>query len=100
MARVGSDRLKQSARSIDDMERALSSGNQTARNDRRRLTANFINTIAAALVITGSVVPVISLTYSLATPQTRYWPVFLLSWLTVGIAMHMIARRVLSGVEE
>ena len=78
----------------------LTARNQTARNDRRRLTANFINTIAAALVITGKVVPVISLTYRLATPQTRYWPVFLLAWLTVGIAMHMTARRVLSGVEE
>lgn len=78
----------------------MSSGNLTARNDRRRLTANFINTIAAALIITGSLVPVISLTYSLAKPQTGYWPVFLLAWLTVGIAMHMTARRVLSGVEE
>ena len=78
----------------------MTSGNLTARNDRRRLTANFINTIAAALVITGSVVPVISLTYSLPTPKTGFWPVFLLVWLTIGIATHMTARRVLSGVEE
>lgn len=78
----------------------MTAANQTARNDRRRLTANFINTIAAALVITGNVVPAISVTYNLSIPQTRYWPIFGLAWLTIGLTLHLAARQVLRGVEE
>lgn len=73
---------------------------KAARNDRRRLTATFLNTIAVAFVVTGVIVPVISLTYQLTTPQTRYWPVFGLAWLTFGIGLHLIARHILNGVEE
>lgn len=78
----------------------MSAPNKTARNDRRRLTATFLNTIAAAFVITGVIVPIISLAYQLTTPQTRYWPIFGVAWLGFGIGLHLIARHILKGVEE
>lgn len=73
---------------------------RVARNERRRLTATFLNTIAVAFVVTGVIVPMISLTYQLTTPQTRCWPIFSLAWFAFGIGLHLIARHILNGVEE
>ena len=73
---------------------------KAAHNDRRRLTATFLNTIGVAFVVTGVIVPAISLTYQLTTPQTRNWPLFGLVWFAFGIGLHLIGRQALKGVED
>ncbi|MBC7801320.1 MAG: hypothetical protein H7Z10_11915 [Gemmatimonadaceae bacterium] len=74
--------------------------NKAARNERRKLTATAINTIAMSLVVTGAVVPIVSLAYQVPLPQPMFWVLSVALWMTAGIGMHMIARLLLGGIEE
>jgi hypothetical protein len=64
------------------------------------ISATFANNLGVSFVVTGLVVPAVSLTYQSAYPTTRYWWDFAIFWLIAGIVWHLISRRILGGVEE
>lgn len=73
--------------------------NLTARNERRKITANFLNNLASVFVATGFITPIVSFTADLTHPRSGYWTSFLLLWLCLGASFHIAARAVLKGVE-
>ncbi len=65
-------------------------------NEQVKLTANWLNTIAIALVVTGLIVPAASYVYGLpSVPVVRSWIFIALSWFAGGVILHPGARRVL-----
>lgn len=70
------------------------------RNERVKLTANLLNTVAAATLVTGVIGPNIALSYGLPGPGGG-WAVLLITvvWLLVGSAIHYLARYVLKGLQ-
>ena len=74
--------------------------NKGVRNERRKITATALNNIAVSLVVTGLIVPAVSMANQLSYPQARFWWVFALFWLAIGVLLHIIARRVLGEIEE
>lgn len=74
--------------------------NKTARNERTKITATAFNNIAVALLVTGVIVPSVSLAYQFALPHSGYWYAFALLWGGAGVGFHLIARRILERIEE
>lgn len=74
--------------------------NKTARNERRRITATALNNLAVSLIVTGVIVPTVTLAYQLTYPQTSYWAAFAVMWFLFGIALHIISRRIVGRIEE
>ena len=70
------------------------------RNERRKITATALNNLAAAFLVTGIIVPVVSTAYGLPSPKARYWPAFALLWLASGTGLHWAARHEAEGIEE
>ncbi len=74
------------------------------RNERWKLTANWLNTIAAGTVIAGCVTPIVALAYGLRTgpdaAATSVIIVLTLIWILVGVALHMGARVILGRLKE
>lgn len=65
-------------------------------NERTKLTANALNTLAVATVVTGIVVPTVKFVYE--PGGTPPWPLLVaisLVWLGAGVGLHLIARAVL-----
>lgn len=73
-------------------------------NERWKLTANWLNTIAAGTVIAGCVTPLVALAYGLRTnPEAvSTWVIVLLTlvWISVGVALHIMARAILGRLQE
>lgn len=68
-------------------------------NERVRLTATALNT-AVAVVVTGVVVPVAGVAYSLpAAPQNQGWWLVALAWLRAAAILHAGARIALGGLK-
>ena len=61
-------------------------------NERWKLTASWLNTIAAGSVIAGCVTPLVALAYGLRTgPEAApTWIIVMLTlvWISVGVALH------------
>lgn len=74
--------------------------NKAARNERRKITATAVNTLAVSMVVTGAVVPIVTLSYQLGEPKTRFWALFMLTWLAFGFGLHLVSRQILEGLEE
>ena len=74
--------------------------NKAGRNERRKITATAANNVAVSFFVTGIVLPVVSSAYQLSTPHTRYWGLFAVVWLAVGIIFHIVSRHILGGIEE
>ncbi len=70
-----------------------------ARNERRKLTANFLNNLASVFVATGVISPIITLASDTSHPKSGYWLAVLLMSLIFGASLHLAARRILAGVE-
>ncbi len=67
-------------------------------NERTKLTAAWLNTIAAALVVVGGVSPVV-VVFGGALDSTRDVTIVLLQatvWIGGGGALHLIARGILA----
>jgi hypothetical protein len=63
-------------------------------NERTKLTAAWLNTIAAGSIIAGVVAPSVSLTLVEGVPPVRVF-LFSLVWLLAGIGLHFVARNIL-----
>lgn len=74
--------------------------NKTARNERRKITATALNNLAVSFVVTGVVVPIIGLAYTMTYPQDQIWFALAALWLMLGIGFHLVARRIVGRIEE
>lgn len=75
--------------------------NKTARNERRKLSANVLNTVSAATITIGGIAPAVAFLYgTMPLPPAAA----LISGVTgcfMGAAiLHWIARRLLADLEE
>ncbi|PYE90122.1 hypothetical protein C7477_102212 [Phyllobacterium leguminum] len=73
-------------------------------NERWKLTANWLNTVAAGTIIAGSLSPLVATTYGLPTAAALFpaWLIVALPfvWISVGIMLHMVARAILGRLKE
>ena len=66
---------------------------KSARNERRKLTASFINGVAIAEIILGVLRPIFDV-----SAYTGLSPIMIC--LALGIAVHMFGRQFLAGLED
>ena len=68
-------------------------------NERLKLTAAYLNTVAAAMMVTGVLAPMVALTYDLRAPKAG-WPVAVVSlvWFFASGVIPFLARRLLKGL--
>jgi multisubunit Na+/H+ antiporter MnhG subunit len=73
-------------------------------NERWKLTAAWLNTMAAGTVIAGAVTPLVALAYGLRadTEPLATGLVVLLTfiWISAGIGLHFTARAILGRLRE
>jgi hypothetical protein len=71
-------------------------------NERTKLTATWINTLAAAFIAAGTVAPVAAILYGLSALPISPGRVAALAvaCATVGVAIHFGARAVLGSLRE
>ena len=76
--------------------------NKTVRNERRKLTASWLNAIATALVAAGVFAPVASQIYGFGSNRVDQTLVLISSavCLAVSLILHLSGRQVLGGLEE
>jgi hypothetical protein len=72
-------------------------------NEKTKLTATWFNTLSLAFVVVGAVTPFASSGYE--GSLTGFWPgsyflLFPIAWIAGGIALHLIARRILGRLRE
>lgn len=67
-------------------------------NERTKLTANWLNAMASGVIITGVVAPSIAVLFQIGTGMGLR-PLLLAAasavWLSCGVALHLLARKVL-----
>ena len=72
----------------------------SAQDDTIRLSATWLNTIAANSVVIGSVTPWIVYSYALPTASSGLRLAALpMVWLIGGIALHLAARHIFSELD-
>jgi hypothetical protein len=76
--------------------------NKTVRNERRKLTASWLNAIATALMAAGVFAPVASQIYGFGPNRVDQTVVLVSSAIcaTASLILHSIGRQVLGGLEE
>jgi hypothetical protein len=72
-------------------------------NERTKLTATWVSSVAAAIVATGVIAPIVAVvfgipTFAAITPGT--FTLATLVWLVLGIAAHIWARYSLGRLRE
>jgi hypothetical protein len=70
-------------------------------NERRKLWATLLNTLAAASIVTGVFAPVAAVVLGV-TAGPAWTPTFVLAatiWYLVALALHFCARYVLGGLQ-
>lgn len=82
------------------MERA--GPGKSTRNERRKLMASLLNTLAGAAVTVGVLAPIAGMLYGVTVPAMSAvgLVVALAVWLVAGLILHVIARVVLGRIEE
>jgi hypothetical protein len=72
------------------------------RNEQRKLTATWCNTVATGLLTVGVFAPVAALILGVRDTQANVTAVGLLLLVTpmVAIMLHLVGRRVLERIEE
>lgn len=71
-------------------------------NERVKLFANWLNTLAGGVIITGAVAPLIAVTLGFTSAaDVPVWAPALSSviWLFSGVSLHLIARRSLRSLK-
>lgn len=71
-------------------------------NERTKLTAGLLNTIAGFALTAGGIGPLIAVSYGIsAAPSlgTGLLVLIVAIWMSVGIGLNMYARRVLGGLK-
>jgi hypothetical protein len=76
--------------------------NKTVRNERRKLTASWLNAIATALMAAGVFAPVASQIYGFGPNRVDQTLVLISSTVcaAASLILHSIGRQVLGGLEE
>jgi hypothetical protein len=76
--------------------------NKTVRNERRKLTASWLNAIATALVAAGGFAPVASQIYGFGSNRVDQTLVLASSAVCVvlSLGLHLVGRQLLGGLEE
>jgi hypothetical protein len=71
-------------------------------NERTKLTATWVNTVAAAFIAAGAVAPVAAILYGLAALPTTPARMLALAFicLALGTGIHVIARILLRSLRE
>ena len=74
---------------------------KAARNERVKLTANFINTLASGSLLAALIAPFVGTALG-TVPVNNAWNLlgFGLFGVVWAIVLHLFARRVLSAVED
>ena len=77
---------------------------KAARNERRKLLATWLNTLAGATVTVGVLAPAAGILYGFSVPAAdrAAWLLAALpvAWFLVGLALHFVAQRIVRGIEE
>jgi hypothetical protein len=76
--------------------------NKTVRNERRKLTASWLNTIATALMAAGVFAPAASQIYGFGPSRVDQTlvPISSTVCLAVSLILHFSGRQALGGLEE
>jgi hypothetical protein len=76
--------------------------NKTVRNERRKLTASWLNAVATALMAAGVFAPVASQIYGFGSNRADKSLVLISSvvCVTLSLGLHLIGRQLLGGLEE
>jgi hypothetical protein len=72
-------------------------------NERTKLTATWLNALAAATVVTGVIAPLVAVVFGVSTSGKVSPITFVLAtlvWLLLGVILHMLARRILGRLRE
>jgi hypothetical protein len=72
-------------------------------NERVKLTATWLNTLAAATIVTGVLAPIAAFVFGLPASGAISVRTFLfaaVAWLLSGMILHWVARYVLGSLEE
>ncbi len=77
---------------------------KAARNERRKLFASILNTLAGATITVGVLAPAAGILYGFSAPGTDRSSLYVASvataWLLAGAVLHSVAQFVLGGIEE
>jgi|HubBroStandDraft_4_1064222.scaffolds.fasta_scaffold726110_2 hypothetical protein len=72
-------------------------------NERVKLTATWLNTLAAAAIVTGVLAPIAAIIFGLpasGTLSAKSLLFVMLAWLLFGITLHWVARYVIGRLRE
>ncbi len=76
--------------------------NKVVRNERRKHTASFLNTVAAAFVTIGMVTPIVAINVGTSATSKDWTVVFAIAAVCslVALALHFSGNGLLGGMEE
>ena len=80
----------------------MSAGSTLVVNERIKLTAGLLNTVAGFSITAGGIGPLIAISYGLGSvPLLGPWAILTLTliWIVVGISLHLVARFVLGRLK-
>jgi hypothetical protein len=71
------------------------------RNERHKLTATFLNTLAAGAIVAAFVVPAVALGNGTAhVPSYGRWAINAVTWIANGVIFHRMALGEIGRLEE
>jgi hypothetical protein len=73
---------------------------KTVRNERIKLLAAALNTLATTTVASATILPGIATVYGLPHPAGNWWPAISAVWLATGVGVHVLARIALGRLIE
>lgn len=70
-------------------------------NERVKLTATFLNTLASASVVAGGISPLVALVYGFGATSLAGWLIAMVAvmWIFVGVGLHLFARVILGRLK-
>jgi hypothetical protein len=72
-------------------------------NERIKLTATCLNTLAATTVATGVIAPLAAIVLGFPAVGTISWTAYILAamaWFALGTTLHLLARQILGRLRE
>ncbi|WP_048710768.1 hypothetical protein [Microvirga massiliensis] len=72
-------------------------------NERVKLSASALNGVGVAMIAAGFVTPLVAMTFDVPGSAARgalVTTLAALAWLVAGVSLHLLARRLLGGLQE